>query len=80
MTDSRTNLSDQVADEVRAFFGDLVLDTAIPRSVRLSEAPGHGQSGIAYDETSRGAVAYRQAAVEFSTRVIDLREPEQVHP
>ena len=42
MTDSRTRLSEQVADEVRAFFGDLVLATEIPRSVRLSEAPGHG--------------------------------------
>ncbi|OPZ84535.1 MAG: Sporulation initiation inhibitor protein Soj [bacterium ADurb.Bin429] len=74
MTDSRTNLSEQVADEVRAFFGDLVLDTAIPRSVRLSEAPGHGRSGVAYDQNSRGALAYRSAAEEFTHRTIDLRE------
>ena len=75
MTDSRTNLSEQVADEVRAFFGDLVLDTAIPRSVRLSEAPGHGRSGVAYDEGSRGALAYRAAAEEFTQRTVDLRDP-----
>ena len=74
MTDSRTNLSEQVADEVRAFFGDLVLDTAIPRSVRLSEAPGHGRSGVAYDQNARGALAYRSAAEEFTHRTIDLRE------
>ena len=75
MTDSRTNPSEQVADEVRAFFGDLVLDTAIPRSVRLSEAPGHGRSGVAYDEGSRGALAYRAAAEEFTQRTVDLRDP-----
>jgi chromosome partitioning protein len=75
MTDSRTNLSEQVADEVRAFFGDLVLDTAIPRSVRLSEAPGHGRSGIAYDQGAPGAQAYRRAASEFSGRTVDLTEP-----
>lgn len=74
MTDSRTRLSDQVADEVRGFFGDLVLQTAIPRSVRLSEAPGHGRSGVAYDERSRGARAYRDAAKEFTERTIDLTE------
>lgn len=72
MTDSRTRLSDQVADEVRAFFGDLVLTTAIPRSVRLSEAPGYGRSGLAYDQKSAGALAYRAAATEFTTRTIDL--------
>jgi chromosome partitioning protein len=76
MTDSRTNLSDQVADEVRAFFGDLVLKTVIPRSVRLSEAPGHGQSGLSYDARSPGALAYRDAAGEFLGRQsVDLTEP-----
>ncbi|MEZ5184591.1 MAG: AAA family ATPase [Candidatus Nanopelagicales bacterium] len=81
MTDSRTNLSEQVADEVRGFFGGLVLETDIPRSVRLSEAPGHGRSGLAYDQRSRGAAAYQDAAREFTSRVIDLTEPssEQVH-
>lgn len=81
MTDNRTNLSEQVADEVRGFFGGLVLRTDIPRSVRLSEAPGHGRSGVAYDDRSRGAVAYQDAAREFTSRIIDLTEPadEQVH-
>jgi chromosome partitioning protein len=78
MTDSRTNLSEQVADEVRAFFGDLVLATDIPRSVRLSEAPGHGRSGVAYDQRSAGAQAYRSAAQEYTQRTIDLTEPRQV--
>ena len=72
MSDSRTNLSEQVADEVRAFFGDLVLPTVIPRSVRLSEAPGHGRSGIAYDDRAAGAEAYVQAAREFMAMTIDL--------
>lgn len=72
MTDSRTRLSDQVADEVRAFFGDLVLATAIPRSVRLSEAPGYGRSGLAYDAKAPGSVAYRQAAAELVDSTIDL--------
>jgi chromosome partitioning protein len=74
MTDSRTRLSDQVADEVRAFFGDLVLSTAIPRSVRLSEAPGYGRSGLAYDPKSPGALAYRRAAEELTGTTIDLTE------
>ncbi len=72
MTDSRTRLSDQVAEEVRAFFGDLVLSTAIPRSVRLSEAPGYGRSGLAYDAKSPGALAYRAAAQELTAATIDL--------
>lgn len=74
MTDSRTRLSDQVADEVRAFFGDLVLSTAIPRSVRLSEAPGYGRSGLAYDAKAAGSVAYRKAAEELMGSTIDLTD------
>jgi len=74
MTDNRTNLSEQVADEVRAFFGELVYTTEIPRSVRLSEAPGHGRSGVSYDPRSAGAQAYQEAAREFSERIIDLTE------
>jgi chromosome partitioning protein len=78
MTDSRTNLSDQVSDDVRAFFGELVLNTDIPRSVRLSEAPGHGVPGVGYDPRSAGAVAYRAAAGEFITRTIDLTDAAPV--
>ncbi len=65
MYDGRTRLSAQVAEEVREHFGDLVLPTLIPRSVRVSEAPSYGQSVLAYDGTSSGALCYRQAAEEL---------------
>jgi len=68
MYDARTRLADQVADEVRQHFGDVVLSTTIPRSVRVSEAPGYGQSVLTYDPTSRGAVTYLAAAREFAER------------
>jgi len=68
MYDGRTRLAQQVADEVRGHFGDQVLGTVIPRSVRVSEAPSFGQTVIAYDPGSAGAVAYREAAVEMLTR------------
>ena len=58
MFDARTNLSSQVADEARNYFGRKVYDTQISRSVRLSEAPSHGLPGIIYDPKSRGAVEY----------------------
>jgi chromosome partitioning protein len=68
MFDARTRLSAGVADEVRSYFGDLVLRTAIPRSVRVSEAPSYGQSVITYDSTSPGALCYREAAREIAQR------------
>lgn len=68
MFDGRTRLAQQVADEVRTHFPDQVLDTVIPRSVRVSEAPSFGQTVIAYDGQSAGAVAYREAAVEIASR------------
>ena len=68
MYDGRTRLAQQVADEVRAHFPDQVLATVIPRSVRISEAPSFGQTVIAYDGQSVGAVAYREAAVEIVRR------------
>ena len=68
MYDARTRLADQVADEVRSHFGDVVLTTAIPRSVRVSEAPGYGQSVVTYDPGSRGALAYVDAAREIALR------------
>ncbi len=64
MYDARTKLSEQVADEVRSFFGSKVCRQVIPRSVRLSEAPSFGQPINVYDPTSRGAVAYRELARE----------------
>ena len=62
MYDGRTRLASQVADEVRTHFGTTVLDTIIPRSVRVSEAPSHSQSVLTYEPTSPGALAYREAA------------------
>jgi chromosome partitioning protein len=69
MYDGRTRLAQQVADEVRAHFPEEVLQTVIPRSVRVSEAPSFGQTVIAYDGQSAGAVAYREAAIEISKHV-----------
>ena len=65
MFDGRTNLSIEVADEVKRFFGDKVFRTLIPRNVRLSEAPGHGKPIIAYDPASRGAEVYSELAKEL---------------
>jgi len=66
MYDARTKLSDQVAKEVRAHFGEKVCRIMIPRTVRLSEAPSFGQPITAFDPMSRGAVAYRELAKEVS--------------
>ncbi|MCR2783067.1 MULTISPECIES: ParA family protein [unclassified Microbacterium] len=68
MYDGRTRLAQQVAEEVRSHFAEQVLRTVIPRSVRVSEAPSFGQTVIAYDGQSAGAVAYREAAVEIIQR------------
>ncbi len=68
MYDGRTKLADQVAAEVRGHFPDQVLNSVIPRSVRVSEAPGYGQSVITYDPGSRGATSYLEAAREIATR------------
>jgi chromosome partitioning protein len=68
MYDGRTRLAQQVADEVRSHFPQEVLGTVIPRSVRVSEAPSFGQTVIAYDGQSAGAIAYREAAVEIIQR------------
>lgn len=68
MFDSRTNLANEVAAEVREHFPNIVLSTVIPRSVRVSEAPSYGQTVIEYDEGSIGALAYREAAAEIARR------------
>ncbi|GAA1154625.1 ParA family protein [Microbacterium oxydans] len=68
MFDGRTRLAQQVAEEVRTHFPEQVLETVIPRSVRVSEAPSFGQTVIAYDAQSAGAIAYREAAVEIASR------------
>ncbi|MBY5161248.1 AAA family ATPase [Nitriliruptoria bacterium AS10] len=69
MYDARTNLSSQVADEVRGFFGETAYTTIIPRTVRLSEAPSYGQPITVYDPSSRGARAYERAARELAHRL-----------
>jgi chromosome partitioning protein len=66
MYDARTKLADQVVSEVRAYFGEKVYETVVPRTVRLSEAPSFGQPIIVFDSTSRGAKAYRDLAKEVS--------------
>lgn len=68
MFDGRTNLSTQVMEEVRAHFGEKVLETAIPRNVRLAEAPSHGMPIIYYDPYSTGAYAFKKLAREFWRR------------
>jgi len=68
MYDGRTKLADQVTNEVRSHFGDLVLRTVVPRSVKVSEAPGYGQTVLAYDPGSRGAMSYLDAAKEIAIR------------
>ena len=72
MYDGRTRLASQVAEEVREHFGDVVLSTVIPRSVRVSEAPSYGQSVITYDPGSSGAQAYLEAAREVADRAAEV--------
>jgi chromosome partitioning protein len=74
MYDSRTKLSEQVVEEVRRYFGSRVYDTIIPRTVRLSEAPGFGKPITAYEPRSKGAKAYRKLAQEFLERE-EVEEP-----
>lgn len=68
MYDARTNLANQVVEEVRQHFPAQVLRTLIPRSVRISEAPSYGQSVISYDANSPGSLSYREAASEIARR------------
>jgi chromosome partitioning protein len=75
MYDARTRLASQVADEVRGHFGDVVLGSVIPRSVRVSEAPSYGQSVMTYDPASSGAVAYLEAAWEVASRSVTAGQP-----
>lgn len=68
MYDGRTRLSAQVADEVRTHFPEQVLRNTVPRSVRISEAPSHGQTVMTYDPNSSGALSYLGAAAELADR------------
>ena len=78
MYDARTRLAEQVVAEVRKHFGDDVFRTVIPRSVRLSEAPGFGKPITRYDPTTRGAQAYRDLAKEFIARWNAKRAPQRI--
>ena len=68
MFDERTNLAQQVADELKKYFGDKLCTTTIPRNIRLAEAPSHGQPALVYDVRSRGAESYIRLAKEILDR------------
>ncbi|WP_374952917.1 ParA family protein [Rathayibacter sp. AY1A4] len=78
MYDGRTNLSQQVAADVREHFPKEVLRAVIPRNVRISEAPSYGQSVISYDPQSSGSLAYLEAAAEIARRGA-RKTPETAH-
>src|SRR5215471_10249852 len=75
MFDERMNLAQQVAGELKKFFGDRLLRTAIPRNVRLAEAPSHGKPVLMYDVHSRGAECYIRLAKEIMSRVARKQSP-----
>ena len=75
MYDGRTRLAEQVVDEVRSHFGETVLSTRIPRSVRVAEAPSYGRSVVTHEPLSSGAVAYVDAARELAVSAVPLRRP-----
>ncbi|WP_448320872.1 ParA family protein [Streptomyces sp. CO7] len=80
MYDGRTRLASQVAEEVRTHFGEEVLRTSIPRSVRISEAPSYGQTVLTYDPGSSGALSYLEAARELALRGVGIRyDGSQAH-
>jgi chromosome partitioning protein len=76
MYDDRTNLSQQVNENLKAFFTDKLLKTTIPRNIRLAEAPSHGKPVSLYDPKSRGAEAYRDLALELLARN-NIASPEE---
>ncbi len=79
MYDDRTNLSQQVTENLKAFFGEKLFATTIPRNIRLAEAPSHGKPVQLYDPRSRGAEAYQSLAQELLTRnqVVSPKELER---
>ena len=68
MYDARLRLANQIYDELKSHFGDMVFNTVIPRNIRLSEAPSHGLPAILYDPDSRGATSHVQLAKELLSR------------
>lgn len=77
MYDDRTNLSQQVSENLQGFFADKLLKTTIPRNIRLAEAPSHGKPVSLYDPKSRGSEAYRELALELLVRN-DIKSPEEL--
>jgi len=81
MFDDRTNLAQQVAEELRKFFGEKLLATTIPRNIRLAEAPSHGKPALVYDVRSRGAESYIRLAKEILERqAVSTPAPEEAVP
>jgi chromosome partitioning protein len=76
MFDARTNLSAQVEEEARSYFGRRMFDTRIPRSVKLSEAPSHSKPICLYDPTSAGSRAYRVLCIEIGERLNDKHKQD----
>ena len=76
MFDGRMNLANQVRAEVAKYFGDKVLDTTVPRNVRLSEAPSHGKPVLLYDLRCPGTKSYLAVADEFLDRTLVLEAPK----
>jgi len=79
MYDDRTNLSQQVTENLKAFFGEKLFKTTIPRNIRLAEAPSHGKPVAMYDPRSRGAEAYQELAIEVLARegVVSPKQKER---
>jgi chromosome partitioning protein len=77
MYDDRTNLSQQVTENLQAFFGEKLLTTTIPRNIRLAEAPSHGKPVQLYDAKSKGAEAYTALALELLRRN-EIESPKAV--
>jgi chromosome partitioning protein len=76
MADFRTNLTQEVINEVRKFFGNKVYNTVIPRNIRLSEAPGFGKPIVLYDKDSEGAKKYTELAKEFL--LVNSQQPQVI--
>jgi chromosome partitioning protein len=76
MFDERTNLAQQVANELKNHLGDWLCETTVPRNIRLAEAPSHGKPALLYDVRSRGAEAYIQLAKEIMDKIVSRGEAE----
>jgi chromosome partitioning protein len=77
MWDERTNLAQQVANNLREFFGEKLCTTTIPRNIRLAEAPSYGKPALLYDVRSRGAESYIKLAKELMGRVLARNAPSE---